>query len=271
MAKTAELFKYEGYEIPMDLVDLTGGGADTWDVISKGHMNQYEQYTPLKPDHFFLEVGCGVGRDAMQLAKVLDNGKYVGFDIIKPSIDWCTANITPKYPHFTFHYYDVYSQIHNGGGKLRVSQVKLPASNGEVDRIALHSVFTHMFRDDIQHYLHEFRRVLKPGGLVLASFFVLDPESREMAKTSPHPLKFEHPYGDGCWINDKDYPEGAIGYTPEVINGMLSRAGLRLVDGIHRGFWSGREGVTDGQDILILEPDPEWQPASRWARLFGTN
>ncbi len=27
------LFAYKGYRIPIELVDLTGGGVDTWDVI----------------------------------------------------------------------------------------------------------------------------------------------------------------------------------------------------------------------------------------------
>lgn len=249
-------FAYAGYTIPVDLVDLTGGGTDTWDAISKHHVEQYASYTPIEPHHNFLEVGCGVGRDAIQLTKILNkDGSYTGFDIIKPSIDWCSENITPKYPNFKFHYYDIYSQIHNGGGKITTTDIKLPADKKSIDRIALHSVFTHMFHDDIQHYLDEFRRVLRPDGLVLASFFVLDPETRELARSSQGTLKFEFPYGKDCWINDKQYPEGAIGYTPDAIQKMLRRAGLKLAQPIHRGFWSGRKGVTDGQDILILQPD----------------
>jgi ubiquinone/menaquinone biosynthesis C-methylase UbiE len=256
-----ETFSYEGYKIPVDLVNLTGGGTETWDAISKGHMREYEEYAPIKPDHTVLEVGCGVGRDAIQLTKVLSpQGRYIGFDIIQPSIEWCQKNITTKFPNFEFHYYHVYSQIHNAGGTDKVTSVRLPAADKSVDRIVLHSVFTHMFRDDIFHYFNEFRRVLKNDGLVMASFFVLDKESREMAKTSEFPLKFETEYGEGCWINDKDFPEGAIGYDLPVIEQMLKESGLKLVQDIHRGYWSGRKGVTDGQDILVLGKDPAWKP-----------
>src|SRR4051794_18895262 len=112
------MFNYDGYSIPEDLVMLTGGGTDDWDTISKYHVEMYRKYTPLNPDDFVLEVGSGVGRDAIQLTKILsDKGKYVGFDIIKPSIEWSKQNITKKFKNFTFHYYDIESQIHNSGGK----------------------------------------------------------------------------------------------------------------------------------------------------------
>lgn len=248
-----KIFKYNGYEIPVDLVNLTGGGTDTWDAISIGHMEEYELYCPISPNDTVLEVGCGVGRDAIQLTKHLGpKGKYIGFDIIKPSIEWCQKSISTKYPNFKFYYYDLWSQIHNPNGKLRVNGIKFPAKDKSVDRIVLHSVFTHMFREDIVHYLKEFRRVLKPDGKAMASFFVLDQESLELAKNSDSNLKFEHKYGKGCYINDLQYPEGAIGYTPKNIHRMLRESGLKLDQPIHRGFWSGRRNVKDGQDILVL-------------------
>ena len=254
-----ETFSYEGFDIPVPLINLTGGGVDTWDVISKGHMREYEEYAPIRPDHTVLEVGCGVGRDAIQLTRHLNqDGHYIGFDIIKPSIEWAQANIAARFPNFEFHHIDVQSQIHNAGGQATATSVRLPAANDSVDRVVLHSVFTHMFHDDIVHYLKEFRRVLKPDGLVMSSWFVLDTESREMAKRSDFDLKFEHPYGEGCWINNLDFPEGAIGYDLPVIEGMLKRSGLELVQEIHRGFWCGREGVTDGQDILVLAVKPSF-------------
>jgi hypothetical protein len=33
---------------------------------------------------------------------------------------------------------------------------------------------------------------------------------------------------------------------------MLARSGMALDHPIHPGFWSGRQGVTDGQDIAVL-------------------
>lgn len=153
-----ENFEYQGFSIPVDLVELTGGGPETWDVISVGHMREYERYCPIDASHDVLEIGCGVGRDAIQLTKLLSSGTYTGVDIIKPSIEWCGANITSRFPNFRFHYLDIHSQIHNPSGQVRVQEVQLPVKDQSIDRIILQSVFTHMFEPDIVHYLREFRR-----------------------------------------------------------------------------------------------------------------
>ncbi len=253
-----ENFEYQGFSIPVDLVELTGGGPETWDVISVGHMREYERYCPIDASHDVLEIGCGVGRDAIQLTKLLSSGTYTGVDIIKPSIEWCGANITSRFPNFRFHYLDIHSQIHNPSGQVRVQEVQLPVKDQSIDRIILQSVFTHMFEPDIVHYLREFRRVLRPGGRVFASFFVLDEESLDMARSGQRPpdhtLCFEFSYGDGCWINDADHPEGAVGFTPEALDRILRNGGFELDQPIHRGFWCGRGGVEDGQDIAVLVP-----------------
>jgi SAM-dependent methyltransferase len=251
-------FEYQGFTIPVELVELTGGGTDTWDIISVGHMREYERYCPIEPGHHVLEVGCGVGRDAIQLTRLLTSGSYTGIDIIKPSIEWCGANITPLYPNFRFHYLDIHSQIHNPTGTLDVQAVSLPVADASTDRIILQSVFTHMFEGDIVHYLREFRRVLRPGGKVFASFFILDDESLALARstnrTGNDALRFEVPYGDGCLVNDANYPEGAVGYVPEAFERILKAGGFVLDQPVHPGFWCGRRGVEDGQDIAILAP-----------------
>jgi len=247
-------YKYRGYTIPRRLIDLTGGGVDTWDDIARYHMDAYDKYTPFKSDANILEVGCGVGRDAIHLLdRLSDKGTYIGMDIIKPSIDWCTQHISSQHPNFTFHYADIHSPIHNPKGKLKVTDTHLPAGEAWADLIVLQSVFTHMFSWDIAHYLQEFRRILKPGGKVFASFFVLDDEARELIKKTKPALQFKHQLEPGCFINNKTYPEGAIAYTPEKLHELLRIGGLQLAQPIHPGFWSGRQGDFDGQDIAILE------------------
>lgn len=257
--KAVKTFKVDGYAIPVDLVMLTGGGTDDWERISRYHVEMYRKYTPLEPNDFVLEVGCGVGRDAISLTKILsDKGRYVGIDIIKPSIDWCKQNITKKHRNFAFHYYDVKSQIHNSSGTMSTTGIRLPAKDSSVDRIFLHSVFTHMFEKDIVHYLNEFARVLKPDGLVLTSFFIIDePALQSLRKGKSrghrHALSFNYKLGRGCYINDQQFPEGAVGYTPRKIRSMLKKTKFGIHGQFaHRGSWSGVKG-SNGQDILVLE------------------
>lgn len=262
----ANLFSYKGYEIPIDLMYMTGGGVETWDEISLGHQDQLRNYCAIEPDHNVLEVGCGVGRDAIQLTEQLsEDGSYAGVDIIKPSIEWCQQNIAARYPNFSFHYLDIYSQIHNAGGNLKTTEVRLPAEDKSIDRIILHSVFTHMFEDDIVYYLHDFARFLKRGGKVFASFFILDDEALSLLEQEKQKnpdsvfegLDFEHEYGDGCFVQDLEHPEGAVAYTEEAFERILKKGKMKLAQPVGKGFWCGREGVTDGQDIAILEPVSE--------------
>jgi SAM-dependent methyltransferase len=251
-----DLFAYKGFEIPVDLVNMTGGGQDTWGDIAQGHMEQYQRYCPISPDHHILEIGCGVGRDAIELISMLgDEGAYLGIDIIEPSINWCQQNISPKFPTFQFLYFDIESQIHNPSGGLSVQEVSFPVPDNSIDRIILQSVFTHMFEGDIVHYLKEFRRVLKDDGLVCASFFIVDDETLASARqdTTGLGLTFQHERGEGCWVNDAQYPEGAVAYDRTAVDRMLAEAGLRLAQPVHRGHWSGLTTSLDGQDILVLQ------------------
>lgn len=249
-------FHYAGFDIPVDLARITGGGEEVWHINTVAHLLAYENYCPIKPDQHVLEIGCGVGRDAIGLSMVLaPEGRYTGIDISRPSIEWCQSHITPRFPNFEFRYLNIESQVYNPGGSLGVREVALPIESDTVDRIILQSVFTHMFEDDIVHYLEEFRRALRPDGRVFATWFLLDDESLTMAQSVPDcALTFRFGYGDGCLIIDEMRPEWAVGFTPAAFARILRRGGFELDQPVHRGTWCGREGVTDGQDVTVLRP-----------------
>jgi SAM-dependent methyltransferase len=216
-------------------------------------MAQYARYSPIRPGQHVLEVGCGVGRDAIPLVQLLGpGGSYVGVDIIEPSIRWCSDNISARYSNADFHHLDVASPFYNPAGHLAGRDVRLPGADGRFDRIILQSVFTHMFKDEVVHYLAEFDRILRDDGLVFATFFIVDQEARHLAAETGAALRFEHRRGRGCRIADLGNPEGAVGYTPAALDRMLKHGGLMLDQPVHRGFWSGRQDAPDGQDVAIL-------------------
>ena len=213
--RAAGTFEFEGFVIPEDLAVLTGGGRDTWESISRAHMAAYDRYSPVRAGENVLEVGCGVGRDAIPLVKVLGpKGSYVGLDIIRPSIIWCQENITPRHPNAVFGHLDIRSEFYNPSGTLSALEVRIPIEDGRIDLIILQSVFTHMFEDDIVHYLSEFRRVLHPDGLVFATFFIVDEESLRLTTARGDALTFQHRWGKGCRISDLQNPGGAVGQKP---------------------------------------------------------
>ena len=248
-------FAFEGFDIPVDLAILTGGGEETWAGISAAHLAAYARYCPLRAGHDVLEVGCGVGRDAIPLTGVLGpGGSYLGVDVSGPSIAWCQGHITGRHANFTFAHLNIRSEFYNPQGALSAPEITIPAATASIDRIILQSVFTHMFEPDITHFLREFRRVLRKDGRVFASFFVLGKESVQLSGATPDVLKFIHAYGKGCRINDPGYPEAAVGYTPAALRRMVRRGGFSLDQPLHPGSWCGRHGVDDGQDIAILKP-----------------
>jgi SAM-dependent methyltransferase len=171
-----------------------------------------------------------------------------------PSIAWCQEHITARHPTFGFAHLDIRSEFYNPQGSLAGHEIALPVASSSVDRIILQSVFTHMFEPDITHFLREFHRVLRRGGRVFASFFVLGEESMRLATQTPDVLTFAHRRPGGCRVNDLGYPEAAVGHIPEALARMVRRGGFTFDQPVHLGSWCGRTGVEDGQDIVILKP-----------------
>ena len=134
-------FRHRGFDIPVNLARMTGGGPETWDVIARGHVDQYERYAPISRDDTVFELGCGIGRDAIELTRVLGpSGRYIGVDIIQPSIEWACANIASRFRQFEFHHFDIYSEVHNNVGAHVAADFSLPAESRSVDRIIAQSV-----------------------------------------------------------------------------------------------------------------------------------
>lgn len=247
---------FMGYDIPIDLMLMTGGGPASFDEVSSFHISTLKKWIGLDSSHTVLEIGCGIGRDAIPLTQILTDGRYVGIDIIKRSIDWCTGNIATRHSNFSFYHYDVEDELHNGGGTTRTQDITVPMEDASVDRIFLFSVFTHLLQPEIEHYLREFRRVLKPGGLVYATTFIYDDailtSARETALT-PFDLRFEHEISPGCRINDVAHPLGAVAYKQAIWDSMVEKCGLRYVKPMLHGGWSGfYDDAADGQDVALL-------------------
>lgn len=249
-------FSYKGYNLPIALIIKTGAGPTVFEQIAHGHRLALQKWVGIEPHHNILEFGCGIGRDAIWLSHELTTGSYVGIDIIEESINWCRDNIQKDRPNFSFHHFNVADNLHNPTGTQSVGDFNFPVADNSIDRIFAFSVFTHMYADQIAHYLNECGRVLRPGGRAYLTIFLYDDQilrSAAVHANTPFDLKFETEIEPGCRVNNPAEPLGAIAFTWDRIQSLIKSSGLKLMRQPLNGAWSGfHSSPDDGQDVLLL-------------------
>ncbi|PJA27625.1 MAG: hypothetical protein CO189_06440 [candidate division Zixibacteria bacterium CG_4_9_14_3_um_filter_46_8] len=120
-----------------------------------------------------LDVGCGVGRLATGIIDVFGEiHKYRGLDICPCYIKWCRQFIASEHPEYQFILLDMYNERYNKTGVRADSGINLSFSDGEFDIVYLYSVFSHMVKEDVEHYVKEFGRILAPEGKVFITAFI---------------------------------------------------------------------------------------------------
>jgi ubiquinone/menaquinone biosynthesis C-methylase UbiE len=182
----------------------------------------------LKPDERVLDVGCGTGRMARPLTKYLTSGTYDGIDIVAPSIKWCQRAYQPRFPNFHFHFADIYNQAYNPGGNLRAAEYKFPFADSVFTFICLTSVFTHMLPADLENYLAEVTRMLKPGGRCFITYFLLTADSLKLMSQNSSSIHFKGAL-PGCRVMDLDEPEAAVAYEQDRILKLYDQNHLDII------------------------------------------
>jgi SAM-dependent methyltransferase len=252
--------KHPGSEIstpPQELIDVVGGGIE----IGSGHLVQLQQAAALRPDEHVLDIGCGIGRTAIPLTSYLsEDGAYEGFDIRPEAIEWCQREVTSRYPNFRFTHVDVFNAAYNPSGALRASEFSFPYRAEQFDLVFLYSVFTHLLPEDLEHYLSEIGRVLKEGGRVLATFFLLNDASLSRLASAAEALA---PDGDsvarsllerdfGYYSAGHELAEWMVGYKEEFVRDLYRKHCFRIKEPIAYGTWLDSETLPEGIQDLIL-------------------
>jgi SAM-dependent methyltransferase len=244
-----------------ELIDFIGGGD--YREIGAHWFDHLTTLGQLRPTERILDVGCGVGRIAMPLTHYLrDGGSYDGFDIAPPAIDWCQQHIAARHPHFRFQHANIYNEFYNPAGDRRARSYHFPYAANTFDVVVLTSVFTHMRPQDIEHYLCEMARVLKPGGRGVITFFLINSAVTANIRAGkgafklpyslnrPHaPIGTDVAYGE-CRHETIEQLERVIGYDERWVSDQFARCGFDLQPAVY-GWWSGRESRSSFQDVVL--------------------
>ena len=201
----------------------------------------------LQPEHRVLDVGSGIGNLALGLTGYLRRG-YDGLEIHPEAVEWCQRAITPQYPQFRFHRADLYSRAYNPRGQVSAAEYRFPFDDNAFDFVFLGSVFTHLLPDAAANYVGEIARVLAPGGLCVASFFLLNAQSSQGIGDGHSFVSFpvEHP-SNLCRLHDAAIPEAAVTLDEAFVQRIHAKHRLTIRDVRRGGWWSGR---ADDQDVV---------------------
>ena len=192
-----------------------------------------------------LDVGCGPGA---MVSGLLDRagreGSYVGFDVHRPSIEWC-RRLYRGDSRCRFELARLASPYATPGGGP-VEGYSFPIDDGASDFVLAKSVFTHLEPGEARRYLVETRRALRPGCAAIVTAFLFDRASDEFANVT---LAF--PFGDGqvrwrSWLR----PNSAVAYEQSRFFELVGESGLR-VQWMSAGYFPGAERLK-GQDTLLL-------------------
>jgi ubiquinone/menaquinone biosynthesis C-methylase UbiE len=219
-------------------------GSGNFVLTGNRFAQRLKQYANLQADSKVLDIGCGIGRLARPLTQIVaPPGEYKGFDVVKSGIDWCTQNISNKYPHFHFLYTPLSNDLYNSGGQ-NAGEFVFPYKDNTFTIAAAISVYTHLLPHETNRYLAETARVLQPGGIAFFTFFIHDGQQ-------PLPASFNFPIQyHGYSLMSEKVTRANVLYQHSYLIEMIEQNGLTIKEWV-KGRWNTPTGI-DLQDTLVL-------------------
>jgi len=150
--------------------DFVSGSGGQWDEGGLGQLT-FLRKQGLRPEHRFVDIGCGALRAGRHLVDHLDRGNYYGVD----------ANLSLLQAGYDHELTDAQRQ-RLPVGNLRANDRFNVDFGVRFDMAIAQSVFTHVSLNHMRLCLHRLARVMNPGGTFYASYFE-QPEDRPVDHT----------------------------------------------------------------------------------------
>jgi len=225
----------------LESIPLTPAGEiGSFKKIGESFIKKFIEFCNLKSDNLVLDVGCGMGRMALPLARFLnEKGQYYGLDTIKFATDYCNRNISRRFPNFHFENVDIYNQLYNARSTAKASNYVFPFDDNKFDFVFLISVFTHMLPSDMSNYLHQIYRVLKKDSRCFMTFFI----SNELKLQNPNFCSFFKYQHEEYRLKNEKVPEAAISYEENYLKRLFSKKGFTILEPIHYEKWPNQDYI----------------------------
>ncbi len=158
MSERSSEHPYPPFDLANRVHSLDADDAESFESYEAKGAFAREQLLALLPPGFSLEgkrvldFGCGAGRTLRHFLGEAEHGEFWGADIDGRSIEWLEENLCPPLNA-------VRSEV----------DPPLPFESSSFDFAWAISVFTHLAGNSAE-WLLELHRVLKPGGLLMASY-----------------------------------------------------------------------------------------------------
>ena len=233
---------------PYSLRSFVGGARD-FDRVGSTFLDEFWRLRLFSRGTRILDVGCGCGRIARALAgdRRLQELEIscTGMDIDRASVEWCQRHITPVNDRYTFYQADCFNRSYNPQGSTAADAYVFPHPDASFDLIVLTSVMTHLLEHDLYHYLAEVSRMLAPGGVTYASFFLYESLDDAAAGAVRHGIRFPFKRGNYA-VNREDYPTNAVAYDEIYVRRTVAELGFEIIEPTLYGL----------QDVLLLSKAP---------------
>ncbi len=256
--KNREETQKSGKAIPLPPDQLRFMAETPEEFLSIGDrlVKELQDVAGLRDDSRILDIGSGYGRLAHAIMRCgCFQGQYTGLEILKLHSEWCRDQLGSLDPRFRFVHLDVRNDRYNPAGRFDAKEVAFPYADASFDVICLTSVFTHMYEEEVRHYLKEIGRLLAVGGRCYATFFLLTDESLRLIEDGKSTIAMKLLLNDHCrYLNPED-PLHAIGYDEGWLQQLFESCGLNTEKVAH-GSWCGRKTDNIYQDVLVISRAP---------------